>query len=321
MVDLSVVIVSWNVRSLLQRCLRSMEVAERSHVPVSSSQTGTGPAIEVIVVDNGSEDGSITMLRSDFPSVHTVANRDNRGFAAANNQGIAVARGRYVMLLNPDTEVVGPALSLMVAFADVNPRVAVIGPQLVFPDGSIQPSRYRFPTLLTAVFESTWMQRYAPRFILNRYYVRDQPDSETHDVDWVRGAAMMVRREAIAEVGPMDEGYFMYSEELDWCRRMRDAGWRVVYLPQAQVVHHEGKSSEQDVAARHVNFQTSKIRYFRKHHGAVAADALRLVLLSNYVCQVVVEGAKWLVGHRRELRARRLAAYLLVLRSRLRPAG
>ena len=321
MVDLSIVIVSWNVRALLEQCLRSIGGIGSPHAPTSSSPTEIDRPIEVIVVDNSSADGSAAMLRSEFPSVRMIANANNRGFAAANNQGIAVARGRYVMLLNPDTEVIGSALPTMIAFADANPCVGVVGPQLLFPDGSIQPSRYRFPTLLTAMFESTWLQPHAPRLVLDRYYVRDQPDHATHDVDWVRGAALMVRRETVDEVGLVDEGFFMYSEELDWCRRIRGAGWRVVYLPEAQIIHHEGKSSEQALAARHVNFQTSKVRYFRKHRGKRAAEALRLVLLTNYVWQVVVEGAKWLIGHRRELRAQRLAAYAAVLGSGLRPRG
>jgi len=273
--------------------------------------------VEVIVVDNDSTDGSVEMVRAEFPSVHLIANAQNRGFPAANNQGIAVARGRYVFLLNCDAEVVGDALATMVAFADAHPDVGVVGPQLLYPDGSVQSSRRRFPTLLTAFFESTWIQSCAPRRLLERYYVLDRPDDMTQDVDWVKGAALLARREAIEQVGPMDEGFFMYSEELDWCRRFREAGWRVVYLPTAQVIHHEGKSSEQVVAAKHIYFQSSKVRYFRKHHGAVAAEVLRLFLLGNYVWQLGLEGAKWLVGHKRPLRAQRVAAYRQVIRSGL----
>jgi len=305
MIDLSIVIVNWNVRDLLRRCLHSI------------LDTRCLMLVEVIVVDNDSTDGSVEMVRAEFPSVHLIANAQNRGFPAANNQGIAVARGRYVFLLNCDAEVVGDALATMVAFADAHPDVGVVGPQLLYPDGSVQSSRRRFPTLLTAFFESTWIQSCAPRRLLERYYVLDRPDDMTQDVDWVKGAALLARREAIEQVGPMDEGFFMYSEELDWCRRFREAGWRVVYLPTAQVIHHEGKSSEQVVAAKHIYFQSSKVRYFRKHHGAVAAEVLRLFLLGNYVWQLGLEGAKWLVGHKRPLRAQRVAAYRQVIRSGL----
>ncbi len=303
--DLSVVIVNWNVRDLLRACLRSLE--------------GAGCAVEIIVVDNGSSDGSVEMVRAEFPHVHLIPNAENRGFTVANNQGIEVASGRYVLLLNPDTEVVGDALTTMVEFADANPDVGVVGPQLLNPDGSVQSSRRRFPTLATGFFESTWLQPYTPRRVLTRYYVLDRPDDRMQDVDWVTGAALMARREAIEEVGLLDEGFFMYSEELDWCRRFRAAGWRVVYLPAARIVHHEGKSSEQAIPARHIHFQTSKVRYFRKYHGPLAAETLRWFILGNYLAQMGVEGIKWLVGHRRPLRAQRVGAYWQVLHSGLRP--
>ncbi len=303
---LSIVIVNWNVRDLLRRCLSSI-------LADSPSRT-----LEIIVVDNGSSDGSVEMVRAEFPAVHLIANAENRGFPAANNQGIAVARGRYILLLNPDTEIVGDALATLVVFADAHPDVGMVGPQLLYPDGSIQSSRRRFPTLATGFFESTWLQKYAPRRLLERYEFLDQPADAVQDVDWLYGAAIMARREAVAQVGPLDEGYFMYSEEMDWCHRFRAAGWRIVYLPTAQVIHHEGKSSEQVVAARHIHFQTSKVRYFCKYHGRVAGEALRLFLLGNYVWQLGLEGIKWLLGHKRPLRSSRIAAYRQVLRSGLR---
>jgi hypothetical protein len=154
--------------------------------------------------------------------------------------------------------------------------------------------------------------------LLERYYALDRPDDAVQDVDWVDGAALMARREAIEQVGLMDEGFFMYSEELDWCRRFGEAGWRVVYLPMARIVHHRGKSSEQVLPARHIHFQTSKVRYFRKYHGRFVAGVLRLFLLVNYAWQLVLEGIKWLVGLRRPLRSQRIAAYWQVLRSGLR---
>ncbi len=308
MIALSVVIVNWNVRDLLRRCLLSLNLG------APTSDLG----LETIVVDNGSTDGSAQMVRDEFPVVRLITNAENRGFTAANNQGIAVAQGRYVMLLNPDTQVIGDALSTMLSFADAHPDVGVVGPQLLNPDGSVQSSRRRFPTLTTGFFESTWLQPFAPRRLLDRYYIRDQPDDQTLDVDWVDGAALLARREAIAQVGLLDEGFFMYSEELDWCRRFRQHGWRVVYLPTAQIVHHRGKSSEQAATARHIHFQTSKVRYFRKYHGPFAAETLRLFLLGTYVWQMGVEGAKWLVGHRRPLRIQRVAAYRDVIRSGLR---
>ena len=307
MIDLSIIIVSWNVRELLGQCLASINASRDSL------------ALETLVVDSGSTDSSVEMVADEFPWVRLLPQPENVGFSRGSNVGLALATGRFLLLLNPDTQLVGPALSQMVAYLDAHPAVGALGPQLLHTDGRIQSSRRRFPTLLTAFCESTWLEGYAPRRLLERYYALDQPDDAVQDVDWVTGAAMMAQREAIAQVGPMDAGFFMYSEELDWCRRFRKAGWRVVYLPTAQIVHHEGKSSEQVVTARHIHFQTSKVRYFGKHHGRLTAELLRFFLLATYVCQTVEEGLKWLVGHKRPLRAARVRAYGQVLRSRLLP--
>ncbi len=303
---LSVIIVSWNVRELLARALASLYTA-----------WGDAGGLEVIVVDNASTDGSPAMVRRRFPGVRLIANRENRGFTGGNNQGIRAARGDFLFLLNPDTEVLDNALHRLIAFAQAHPDVGVVGPQLLNPDGSVQSSRRRFPTLPVLFLESTWLQPLAPSSLLRRYYVQDRPDHLTQDVDWVTGAAMFVRREVVEQVGGLDEGFFMYSEELDWCRRIRRAGWRVVYYPEARIIHYEGKSSEQVIPARHIYFQSSKVRYARKYHGRAVAELLRWWLLGQYLWQMGVEGAKWLVGHRRSLRAARLVAYRQVIRSRL----
>ncbi len=319
MVDLSVVIVSWNVCDLLRRCLASVlgasQPADDDLAPMSDSE----PSIEIIVVDNASTDGSPEMVRAEFPQVRLIANPDNRGFTAGNNQGLVESTGRFLLLLNPDTEIVGAALSTMMAYMDAHPEVGALGPRLCYPDGSLQPSRRRFPTLATALVESTVVQEWwRDNPLLRRYYMADTPDEAIQPVDWVAGACLLVRREVYDQVGGLDEGFFMYSEEMDWCKRIQDAGWKVVYLPTARVIHHEGKSSEQVVPARHIHFQSSKVRYFRKHHGALQAEALRAFLLATYGYQLTREGFKWLVGHKRPLRAERVRAYRQVLRSGLR---
>lgn len=307
MLDLSIIIVSWNVRELLRRCLQSI-------ISNPKSQWLT----EIIVVDNASTDGSAAMVRDGFPQVQLLVNDENLGFTIANNQAIARSRGRYVLLLNPDTEVLGDALATMVGYMDAHPEVGALGPQLLNPDGSVQPSRRRFPTMATAFLESTILQQWFPdNCVLRRYYVLDQPDDRTQEVDWVVGAALLVRREAIEQVGPLDEGFFMYSEELDWCRRIKAQGWKVVYLPTAKMIHHGAQSSEQVKPFQHIQFQRSKVRYFRKHHGAWKAEALRLFLLATYVYQLLEEAFKWLVGHKRPLRASRVKACWQVLRSGL----
>ncbi|MDT8306814.1 MAG: glycosyltransferase family 2 protein [Anaerolineae bacterium] len=304
----SVVIVSWNVRDLLRSCLTSL-AAQRDAL-----------SLQVIVVDSASGDGTAEMVAAEFPWVELVACPENIGFPAGNNLGFALATHPYLFLLNPDTEVAGDAIDTLVAFLEANRDVGVVGPQLLNADGSVQSSRRRFPTLATGFFESTWLEAVAPRRVLDDYTMRDRGDDQQSDVDWLMGAALMARREVVDQVGGLDPGYFMYSEELDWCRRIRDAGWRIVYVPEAQIVHHAGKSSEQAVTARHINFQRAKLRYFRKYHGRLAATLLRLFLLASYLAQIGLEGAKGIVGHKRALRWQRVASYWEVVQSGLPPA-
>lgn len=305
----SVIILSWNVHDLLRRCLSSL--------PLSS------PDVEILVVDAASSDDSVEMVRAEFvraefPAVRLIASGENLGYTRGNNLGLRAATGRYVLILNPDTEVVGDAIPQMLAYMDAHPRIGVLGPQLLYSDGTVQSTRRRFPSLATGFFESTWFQPLAPRRLLDHYYARDLPDDAIGEVDWVVGAALLVRREAYEQVGGFDEGYFMYSEEMDWCRRMKTAGWQVIYFPPAHIVHHEAKSSAQVPAATHIRFNSSKVRYFRKYHGPLASQALRWFLLINFACQLALEWTKGVLGHKRELRAARVEAYRQVLKSGLR---
>lgn len=308
--DLSIVVVSWNVKTLLAACLQSI---------YASLSAPDAPSCEVIVVDSASSDGSAEMVQSEFPQVRLLAQQENVGFTRGNNLAIAQSHGRYLLLLNPDTVVIGPALAKMVAYMDTHPQVGVLGPQLLNPDGSVQSSRRRFPTLATAFWESTVLHEWFPyNAAARRYHMQDRPDDEEQEVDWVTGACFLVRREALARVGLLDEGFFMYSEELDLAYRIKRAGWRVVYLPSAQVIHHEGQSSAQVKAASHIYFQSSKVRFVRKYLGPTRAEVLRWFLLGTYVYQWLREGAKWLLGSKRTLRRDRMRAYVQVLRSGLK---
>ncbi len=306
----SIIIVSWNVCDLLHECLESVMEGQPA--------LGSSGDIEVIVVDSGSTDGTPAMVRRDFPSVRLVEPGKNVGFSKGNNLGMQAGSGRYFFLLNPDTRLIGTALSLMINYMDAHPEVGVLGPQLLNDDGSVQSSRRRFPTLWTGIFESTWLQPFAPPGVLTRYYMLDHPDQEPVRADWVVGAAMLVRREVFEQTGGFDEGFFMYSEELDWQKRIRERGWEVIYYPQARIIHYGGKASEQVITERHIRYQTSKVRYFRKHHGAGSATLIRAVLLANYAWQLLLESAKWLLGHKREMRRARVLAYRQVLRTGLK---
>jgi len=307
--DLSIVIVSWNVRDYLRSCLSSIINNQGDLI------------VEVIVVDSGSADGSTQMIRDEYPSLNLVVCDENVGFPRGNNIGMRDATGRFLLLLNPDTEIIGDALSQMVAYLEENEEVGIVGGQLLNSDGTVQSSRRRFPSVATAAFESTWFQPYAPREMIRQYYADDLPLEGPVEVDWLVGACLMTRREVINQVGLMDEAYFMYSEELDWCRRIKEAGWRIVYLSEAQIIHYVGKSSEQAETERHINFQRAKLRYFRKYHGRFPTALLRIILLINYAWQLMLEVGKGLLGNRRSLRWQRAKAYWHVLRSGLKPAG
>ena len=316
--DLSIIIVSWNVCEFLENCLRSVLVQQEG----AQSEL----QLQIIVVDSASTDGSLKMVAKkfsaeQFPQVELIACSDNVGFPRGNNLGLERANGRYILFLNPDTVVHENTLAKMVSYLEQNEQVGAIGPQLLNKDGTVQSSRRRFPTVWTAFFESTWLQPYAPQAILDDYYVQDVADGETAVVDWVMGACLMTRQEVVAKVGGLDEAYFMYSEELDYCRRIQQAGWQVVYYPEARVTHLHGKSSEQAVTHRHINFNQAKLRYFRKYHGRLTAGVLRLFLLKSYGWQLILEAMKGVAGHKRPLRWQRVKAYWLVLRSGLRPAG
>jgi N-acetylglucosaminyl-diphospho-decaprenol L-rhamnosyltransferase len=308
MTELSVSVVSYRTPALLVQCLNAL-AAQRASVDM-----------DVTVVDNASGDDSAGMVASQFPWVRLVRNQRNAGFGAAHNQVLRGARGRYWLVLNSDAAPVPGAVRSLVDFLDQHPRVAVVGPRLRYPDGTLQSSRRRFPTVATLFVESTQLQRFWPRHpVLRRYYFADRPeDDRPQDVDWVVGACLCVRAAAAAEVGLFDEGFFMYSEELDWCRRFRAAGWRVAYLPSAEVAHLEGGSSRLDLAARDRLFQASKLRYAGKWHGRWVAGALRTYLVAEYVARAAEEGLKLALGSQVPARRTRLRVIGSGLRATLR---
>ena len=336
-VDLSIIIVSWNVWELLRACLFSIERASRPLANTSDglrsfgehAQANESPTLEVIVVDNASTDGTAARLPAAFPWVTLIPSSENLGFTRGNNLGYARSRGRFVYFLNPDTELLhdrvhGDSLNLLYHAVSDEDRVAVAGPQLRYADNTLQESRRRFPTPLTGFFESTWLGRLWRRNPwARRLHMADWPGAFRQDVDWLVGAALLARRDALEAVslsgqqGPFDEGYFMYSEELDLCRRLKQQNWRIVYVPEALVIHFEGKSSDQAPAARHLHFNTSKVRYWHTWFGPRWSNHLRRYLLLEYRLQLLLERAKWLAGHKRALRTQRIAVYRQVIASRL----
>jgi GT2 family glycosyltransferase len=293
--DLSVSIVSYRTPRLLRWCLAALDEERRSL------------CLDATVVDNASNDGSAELVRSEFGWVRLISNSHNAGFAAAHNQALRQARGRYWLVLNSDAAPVAGALRTLVDFMDANPNVAVAGPQLRFPNGGVQSSRRRFPTPATLFVEGTQLQRLFPNHtLITRYSVQDRSDDVQQDVDWLVGACLCVRAAAARNVGLFDERFFMYSEELDWCRRFRAAGWRVSYVPSAVAVHLEGGSSRADLVARDQRFQASKLAYAAKWHGPALEMALRAYLVAEYVVRGAEESLKMALGSRVPERRERL---------------
>lgn len=305
--DISVIIVSWNVADILRECLASLY----------TSGIG-GRSMEVIVVDSASTDGTVAMVRDTFPQVLLLPQAENVGYTRGNNIGLAAASGRLLLLLNPDTLIIDDAIGQLADYLDAHPDVGIVGPQTLNSDGSVQPSRWRFPTRALAFFETSWMRGIAPRGMLDRYQYADFAPDATHAADWMQGSCLLARRDVYDQIGGLDTGYVMFYEELDWCKRAVDAGWTNAYLGAARIVHLGGASTAQIGAQKHIYYNESKLRYFRKVYGRVFAWLLRAFLLTIYGYQMALEWAKGLIGSQRPLRRERVSTYWQVLRSGLR---
>jgi len=279
--ELSVVIVSWNVRDLLKTCLRSLLVDLEQ----------VGLEAQVWVVDNASTDDTLGMIATEFPAVHLIASHENRGFAAGNNLAIgpilqstqhATRNTQYIWLLNPDTEVEPGATAALLAALEAHPRAGIAGATLLYPDSSLQPSAFRFPGLVQLVFDLFHLPLRLYATSLNgRYPRRLYEGTIPFRIDHPLGAAMMVRAEAVAQVGLMDEGYTMYCEEIDWCWRMRQAGWQALCVPTARVVHHAGQSTAQVPIHSFVNLWTSRARLYARHRDPFTRHLARALVRSG----------------------------------------
>ena len=268
MIDVAVVIVSWNVRDYLADCLRSV-YSDFAHSDISG---------QVWVVDNNSTDGSVEMVQNLFPQVHLIANKNNPGFGAANNQGMRHANSfqpRYFFLLNPDTVVRQGALRQMLTFMDQNQQAGMCGARLVFGDGRFQHSAFAFPRLGQLIFDlfplpnRFYSRLYESRF--NGRYPRKlyNPKRGPFRIDHPLGATMLVRRDVAETTGGFDETFFMYCEELDWCWRIQKAGWHIYTVPAAEIVHYGGESTQQVAARSVINLWDSRAKFYQRHYGPI----------------------------------------------------
>ena len=256
MTDIAVIVVNWNACADLRVCLASLYAEPRP-----------GVGYEVWVVDNGSADGSAAMVRAEFPQVRLIENAENLGFSKANNQAIARTKTEYVFLLNSDAAIHPGALDRLAAYADAHPHSGILGPQVLNPDGSLQFSCRRFPSLGAGFFRNTYLGRLFPHNKFARDYLMNDFD-HAHDkaVDWVSGCAMLLRRDLINRIGALDERFYMYCEDVDICQRAWDNGWEVVYVPEAVVTHAIGRSSDKNADKMIVEFHRSWYEYDLKRH-------------------------------------------------------
>jgi GT2 family glycosyltransferase len=263
--DLSVIIVSYNSRGHLARCLQAVLAgAERVKW-------------EAIVVDNASHDGSPEMVAREFPYVSLIANRENVGFARACNQGFRMARGESLLFLNPDTEAKPGSIATLIGYLRDNPSLGAVGPRLCNPNGQLTRSCFRFPSLTRPLLNSRPVQLLVGERFGLAYPLEDPRVREGGTVDWLSGACLLARRQALKETGPFDERYFMYFEDTDLCRRIWRAGWQVVFWPNAEVLHVGGASSRGQWARLSIELQRSRLIYFSTHHPGLVCGVMRCI--------------------------------------------
>lgn len=308
-VDLSIVIVNWNTRALLADCLQSLN-GQWSTVNGGQSSTTDNrlpltvyrsPITETIVVDNASSDGSAAMVRERFPGVHLIENPRNAGFALANNQAICHSRGRYVMLLNSDTVVHEGALEALVAFMDAHPTAGACGPRLLNGDGSLQPSVHPMLTPGREFWRLSFLERLAPRAA---YPVQDWDTVTPRPVEVIKGACLVLRRSALHQIGLLDDRYFMYTEEVDLCHRLAQAGWQLWYIPQPVVTHFGEASSRQVREEMYIQLYRSKLQFFRKFGGEEYARQAKALLALAYAPRAALASAVALTDPAWRARAR-----------------
>ncbi len=271
--DLSIVIVNWNTKDFLARCLDSIFQNWPCH------QT------EIIIVDNGSSDGSVDMVKSNYHEVKLIINDQNLGFARANNIGINASSGRYLCLLNSDTQVIDNCFDRMINYMEGHPDIGILGPKILSPDLQVQRSCMAFPTLWNSFCRALALDSLFPRSkqcggYLMTYFAHDA----IRNVDIINGCCWLVRREALKSVGLLDEQFFMYGEDMDWCRRFHQAGWKVVFYPYAQIIHYGGASSAQLPVKFYIEMRRANLLFIQKYHTKIF---YLLFLLTYWLYEIV----------------------------------
>jgi GT2 family glycosyltransferase len=260
----SVIIVSFNSEAYLERCLSAV----------------IHDAYEVVVVDCASNDRSVAIVRERYPTIRLLELEQNVGYGAGNNEGAALASGEYLLLLNPDAWPVGDAIGRLATFLYLHPRAALVGPRLMTPDGSLQPSVRGFPTFWRLATEYFFLRWFAPRTqLLNGFYAANFDHRSHREAEFVSGAAVLVRRQAFNEVGGFDPAFFMFNDEVDLCHRLRGIGWTVEFFPEAEFIHIGGASTRTVRSDMYREQLRSHLRFLAKHESPAAAESARVLLL------------------------------------------
>lgn len=317
MPDLSICILSWNTRDLTMKCLASIAKNTRRI------------SYEVILVDNGSSDGVASAVSREFLKVKLIVNDKNVGFTKGNNLAIAASTGRYILLLNNDTEIHEHCLDMMVEKMDAEPDTGMACCKMIYPDGSLYLNIHdEFPTWSNVAAERSILTELIPRSPLHNYFHRryNVTDPGVYETDreicWGLGAFLAVRREVLDEIGPLDERFFIYFEEIDWCKRCRDAGWKVRYFHEPVVMHHTAKSIVQEYPYMTEVWHDSRLKFFAKHYGPVSQAALRILSVPGLIVRLARyrrAAADSVDLHRREEIAAMTSAYRSILRRHLSP--
>ena len=254
----SVIIVSWNTRDILLQCLASLN-AEACRYPM-----------EVIVVDNASSDGSADAVATSYPQVRLIRNTENSGFAKANNQGICVSTGRYLCLVNSDVKVLPHCITRLVDFCETHQGVGMAGPRIIGGDGKLQRSCRGFPTVWNMFCRALALDTIFPKLkLFTGYALLHSPQETPGPVDILTGCFWLVRREALEQVGGLDESFFMYGEDMDWCKRFWLQGWHLMFIPEAEAIHYGGASSSNAPVRFYIERQRADLQYWKKHHSAI----------------------------------------------------
>lgn len=276
-IKLSIIIVNWQVKEYLKKCLKSIDTLYKDK-----------SWFEVIVVDNASTDDTVPMVRESFPWVRLIANLENKGFARANNQGINISHGEYLLFLNPDTEIVEDSFFKIINYLDSHEDVGIVGCKLIYPDGSLQKSCRRFPTIDVALWQhhGEFLIKDIQK-IMDNYFMKNMDYNIVQEVDQPMGAVLMVKKKALNDIGGyMDEKYFMFFDEVDLCYRIKQKGWKIVYFPDTKVIHHRAKSVEFAFSKGNRidnEFHKSMFKFLSKHykHEIFKKTILKIIFYCN----------------------------------------